>query len=394
MPYRVIMSAIVTCLATPSLFGQTSDSLRSRERLVWLAKGSNQDPFRLREFVPESGQVTLLRELPRTVVRLFHDQLLDQRGEMLQIGEKTDEQGRRTWQVITSPSDLPRLLSQAAPNQAITKGSFSPDGRSLVVSDWFHERVSICNGKTTHTVQLDRWMVSPFAFSWSPDSRRVAFYYAADSDDANVLQTGLVILDTEGQLRIVLKQEDATPTPRTWAKYAPPVWDPTGRYLYFIDGVPAAKDPPAAGRVINDDYSPSAVYRFDCETGTSEFITDGALAGLLAKENSLLLWPVPKQKEGGKWTLFAAKFSLADKKLTPLPDKIRHPRLSPSGRLVACISGGQVILCRTDDWSQIGKGIEFAWSPKWLTEVHWIAAEGTAAESSSAPSSTSAPAGT
>jgi len=243
-------------------------------------------------------------------------------------------------------------------------------------------------------VHLDRWTAYPFAFSWSPDSSRVAFYYAADSDDANVLQTGLVILDTKGQLRIVLKREDATPTPRTWAKYAPPVWDPTGRYLYFIDGVPAAKKPPAVGHIIDGDYSPTAVYRFDCETGASEFIADGALAGFLVKENSLLLWPVPKQKDDGKWTLFAAKFSLADKKLTPLPDKIRYPRLSPSGRLVAFRSGNQVILYRTDDWSQVGKAIDLGCSEEsWYADAHWITPKSMAAESSALPSTATAPAG-
>jgi len=284
---------------------------------------------------------------------------------------------------------------QAVPTQGVRRGSFSPDEKALVVSDCFDDRVSLCNGKTTHTVRLDGWTAYPFAFAWSPDSSRVAFCYASDGEnDSWILRNGLVILNTDGKLTVVLKQEDATGTRRLWAKYVPPAWDPSGRYLYYINGVPADKNPPAAGEYVDGVYSPSAVYRFDCQAGASEFVTDGALAGFLVKENSLLLWPVPKQKEDGKWTTFAAKFSLADKKLTPLPDKIRYPRLSPSGWLVTCKGGGKVKYYRTHDWSEFGKAIDCDTDPEfWYTEFHWIVPESTVTESSSSPSSATAPAG-
>lgn len=348
--------------------------------------------------LPEKGKYARTHFLSKPAGKLIRFPLIDLQGRPVDLcgpfsGE--DSPGER-WRVRSADKSAIAALCEDVPIMRVSLVGLSPDGKKAIVFDDSNCSWAIHDGSGTRSLPTGHLAFGTVA--WSPDATQVAYYFNGlhdCGDEPGVFKQGLAVLTIDGNLKELVPMSQAIETPWLFAKYSPPAWDPSGRFIYYTNGISSDPSIPAGRKVIEHVYSPSAVYRIDLQTGSSEFITEGALCGLLTKENSLLLWPVPKQGADGKWTTFAAKFGLADKKLTLLPDKIRFPRLSPSGRLVACTSGSQSAIYRTDDWSLVGRPTTSGCDGEvWYLHTRWIVPEESTAESSPAPSSTTAPAGT
>lgn len=251
--------------------------------------------------------------------------------------------------------------------------ALSPDGSKIALFDYLRRTLVIGDAAEVHTIPGDHCVMNPF--SWSPRSEQVAFYFTdcADGDDPAVFRHGVAMVATDGKLRELVPLSQAVATPELFAKFIPPGWDPDGRHLYFTNGVPIEKDPPihkTAG------YSAAATYRVDVHTGKREFLAHGAFADISPDGRYVLLYPCPKLIDEGRWTLGTGKLDMETRRLSYLPDRIRSPRISPTGHLVAYLDEG-VAFCRTSDWEPYGQPCQ-ALKPDgevWARLFHWITTE-------------------
>jgi len=327
---------------------------------------------------PETGQRTVVADWgsrPSDVRRRF---VLNDRGRAIELnatlGDRSEEMVRGYWR--PNPNSLVdfRRMFEDAKIKGLSSASLSPDSRKLVVFDFLQKILVIGNSSLSHRVPIAQcpWDNS---FCWNPDSTTVAFYYndCSEGGDVSILKNGLAVLSVDGRFREVVPLSKAVPTPRLFAKFVPPEWDPSGEFIYYTNGVLQEDAPPTPERSVSAEYSPAATYRVNVNTGASEFIAHGAFADMSPDGKYLLLYPCPKPAPEGKWTLAAAKVDMGTRQITYLPDEVRWPKISPSGKLVACLDRKNILFFQTSDWKTYGKPFPRGTDAEiWAKAFRWI----------------------
>src|SRR5690606_24216884 len=81
--------------------------------------------------------------------------------------------------------------------------SLSPDGKGLVAFDAEKGKILLVVNESMKNIMVG-WSIS-HPFSWSPDSQRVAFYFATsrNADDSKIQQHGVAVIDRSGNVRVV-----------------------------------------------------------------------------------------------------------------------------------------------------------------------------------------------
>jgi len=232
--------------------------------------------------------------------------------------------------------------------------------------------------------QRDTALAIPTAYyarklSWSPDSKKVAFYYAKDCyyDDHHIQQHGVAVLSVDGKLEIVVPD---TALPATGGhetcKEVPVAWGPDSNSVYFTAGL-SADDPEADSPRAAHSFGRRVVtYKVDVQTRQIEKISLGALADISPDGSYLLLCPHPTLDRSGKCLSDTAKYTVSSKEVTILPSGIYHPRISPDGSMIATDYGR---FYRTKDWKQYGQKVALEYEQSvtaevWHKNFRWVKA--------------------
>ncbi len=235
----------------------------------------------------------------------------------------------------------------------------SPDGRGWLMRVGPSSLV-LHHEQTTRTFDLD-WIdwesgdgVYETAYSWSPDSRKAAFYYGYSQSRGGSTIIGafgiaLVTLD-DGVVELV------KPSGRRTAGLAdpawPPQWSPDSRYVYFIQG-------PAAQEEVSPKVYPIYTYRVDTQTGQEEKLIQGLVTSVAPDNTYILLCTHSVTTESGDVEYRSAKLDLRTRQVELLPPLVFSPRISPSGRYVAAVYGTTrpptVRFLDPSDWSVISE---------------------------------------
>lgn len=257
--------------------------------------------------------------------------------------------------------------------------ALSPDGKKIVLTDAEKGQLVMANGENIYETQTDWWITRDF--SWSPDSTKVAFYYALNAmgDDLYSEKHGVAVFGIDGDLRVLLKASDAIGTPRNGvAKNIPPGWDPSGHFLYFTDGKRPddSQWPQEAIDALHRNVS--CTYRVDLRTGEIEALSLGDFMDIAPDGKYILISRNPRPGDSGQWETGTTQLMLPTREAHYLPKTITGPRISPSGKLVAC-TGPNFTVCfyRTSDWKLSGQPIprktkKGTGGGNWFTDCRWI----------------------
>ena len=378
-----VLIAVVIGVWVPQAWGQATQPAREQEWFVSAQRLAGRpvrhDGTILRQFVrcdfANGRQVVLQNSQWPSFPRVS---LMDSHGRHLNVQPK--DHGRKPQPrhiILVSPAPgTPKRVFEEWQVEPYWPAALSPDGRKIVVFQ-FGRAIAIGDDTNLHVIPRKWESVRPF--SWSPDSRQVAFYYAPTTfeDDVHIQQHGVALLTIEGKLRELVKVSEVAGTPDGGSKDVPPGWGRSGRFVYYTVGLPPddpQRELPGWRSPGGFPYPPSATYRVDVETGKTERIGVGAFASVAPDESYVLLYPSPELKDDGSWrTRATAKVDLATKQVTYLPDAVRRPKISPSGRLVA--SAYQGITCfTTKDWKPYGKPSPNPGSSveAWARNFRWI----------------------
>jgi len=379
----VTRMASLTCavfggMALLPSFAQAERGRGSEERFIATVRLPGVEVVReLHHFDPSTGEVVVL---DRSGSREFPDvRFMDQQGRHLALRRREAEMPLAGRIELDGQRPGPHRVFAEPEVDRMEPAALSPDGKSIVFFHAPKNLLVIGDDKEIHRVATDWALARPF--SWSPDSSQVAFYYAPSSweDDFNIQQHGVAVLSLNGKLRELVKPSEATATPtNSCAKDVPPGWGRTGEYLYYTGGL-KRDDPAWQYDCPTYCHSPTATWRVNIKTGQVERIGMGTFACVSPDEEYVLIYPSPKPAADGKWVIGTTMVRLATRELTYLSDEIVFPRISPSGKLVACFSPEQEIrLFTTSDWRQHGKAIplpEGVPLESWTTSFRWVVME-------------------
>jgi len=355
---------------------QTSRPGATEERFVTTTRLPGKDVVRqLLWFDPATGREIVMDQ---TDSREFPDvSFMDSQGKHLKLHRHGRPSSTAPVELQSPPAGAPVRVFQEPEVNDMRPAALSPDGRKIVFYNPSRQSLVIGDDTHVHKLRVEWTLTRPF--SWNPDSSQVAFYYAPslDADDFNIQQHGVALLTLDGKLRVLVKALEATGTPRNSAvKYVPVGWGRSGQYVYYTAGL-APDDhrrQSAAARVL---YPPTATYRIDIYNDEIEMIGLGDFACVSPGEEYVLLCPSPKPASDDKWESGTTKVQIQTREVTYLPDEIRCPIISPSGRLVACYGRGPTIrFFETADWKPHGKPVSLSMhslpSEDWIATFRWI----------------------
>ena len=387
-----VRSAVVTALffggVLPSAFAADAQSAPApdvQEWFVGVQEVSFTPPVRqLIRMDPLTGKITVLLEKKGSAY-LPNVNLMDVRGKHLGV------KSVRTGTVSRIEPDEPRpgepqRLFRETELRAHVPMALSPDGRKLAAVDGINRRLVVDNNDKVHSAPL-RWCVSEKPLAWNHDSTQVAFYYSDDlnDDDIHIQKHGVAVLSVEGVLRSLIPPDEKTRTPESTAKYIPPGWGRSGRYVYYTAAL-APDDPDRAGEAVRSLVAiRNGTYRIEVATGKIEKLGLGDFYCVSTNEDYLLMYPAPRRTEDGKWKCGTSKVDLKTKAVTELPSEVWTPILSPSGRYVACMpsnTNDAVTFFRTDDWKSYGKPVQLSrdrpllCGDAWINHCRWIVPDG------------------
>ncbi|NLX22063.1 MAG: hypothetical protein GXY55_10420 [Phycisphaerae bacterium] len=234
--------------------------------------------------------------------------------------------------------------------------------------------------QTTRTFDLD-WIdwdggdgMHQTAFSWSPDSRKVAFYYAyAEGMRASpaVRDFGIALVTLDNGVAELVKPAGRR-TALLGDEAIPPQWSSDSQYVYFIQG-------PVPGETLQPKVYPAFTYRVDIRTGQEEKLAQGTATSVAPDDSYLLLSNHCVTTEKGEVKHRSAKLDLRTRKIEVLTALVGLPRISPSGRYVAGIYRDKeqfvVRFFDASDWSMIndaGPVQRIGSMAEWFTFWHWI----------------------
>ncbi len=215
------------------------------------------------------------------------------------------------------------------------------------------------------------------AFSWSPDSRKVAFYYAyAEGMRASpaIRDFGVALVTCDEGLVELVKPSGRT-TAWLGIEAIPPQWSSDSQYVYFVQGpVPGEKVPP--------EVYPAFTYRVDIRTGQEEKLAQGTATSVAPDDSYLLLSAHCVTTEKGDVEGRSAKLDLRTRKVELLPPLVGLPRISPSGRyVVAMCRDKERFVARffdASDWSMTSDPGPIQGTGtlgEWYTFCRWITLE-------------------
>jgi hypothetical protein len=216
--------------------------------------------------------------------------------------------------------------------------------------------------------------ISDPTFSWSPDSRKVAFYYAyAEGMRAQQLVRdfgiALITLD-DGVVELV--KPSGRRTVGLGTEVIPLPWSSDSQYVYFVQG-------PVPGEKLQPKVYPAFTYRVDIRTGQEEKLAQGTATSVAPDDSYLLLSAHCVTTEKGDVEGRSATRDLRPRKVELLPPLVGLPRISPRGRYgVAWCRDNERCGARffdASDWSMIsdpgpihGTGT----LGEWYTFCRWI----------------------
>ncbi len=288
--------------------------------------------------------------------------------------------GQRSAIPFPANPELHRMIAEGSRPRTLEP---SPDGHGWLMRVG-QSSLILHHEQTTRMFDLD-WIdwdggdgINETAYSWSPDSRKVAFYYAyAESQGASIAARdfGIALLTLEdGVVELIKPSGRRTDAALGW-EAVPPQWSPDSRYVYFIQG------PPREERAPQKAY-PLFTYRVDITTGQEEQLAQGAVTSVAPDGSYLLVSMYSVVTEAGGIEHRSAKFDLRTRKIELLPPLVGLPRISPSGRYVAaiCRDKEQTVVRFFDasDWSMIsdaGPIPETESLAEWYTFCRWITLE-------------------
>ncbi len=282
----------------------------------------------------------------------------------------------RTAIPFPSSPDLERAIARS---HAVRVMEPSPDALGWVAYMSMSD-VVMHHEQTTRVFDL-KWIdweggtgMNDVAFSWSPDSRKVAFYYAyaegmRASPAIRDFGVALVTFD-EGLVELV------KPSGRTTAwlgiEAIPPQWSSDSQYVYFVQG-------PVPGEKLQPKVHPAFTYRVDIRTGQEEKLAQGTATSVAPDDSYLLLSAHCVKTEKGDVEGRSAKLDLRTRKVELLPPLVGLPRISPSGRyVVAMCRDKERFVARffdASDWSMISDPGPIQGTgtlAEWYTFCRWI----------------------
>ncbi len=314
------------------------------------------------------------------VEREFSGGLVDGKGNMLDIRRvsRAGERGRRLVPAGPGPQAAFRLFENMLPGNL----TISPDGRWLAANYTrpLQGGGVLGFGDQSSTVEIPHTWALLRPLSWSPDSTRVAFYYALgdDRDDVWIQLHGVAVASTQGKLQVILPAEEAVGTPaHTFAKDVPIGWSRCGRFLYYTDGADVSLDRPRLD-------PPTETYQFDFETERRQRVSEGAFLAV-APDNRYVLFCMEIKGEDQPRSV-TAQLVLESGEIRHLPDKLFFPQISPSGTLAVASfrSPGtppsekthDLQFYRTSDWQPVGEPLARAREASpvetWFRDFKWI----------------------
>lgn len=308
---------------------------------------------------------------------------LDAKGKHLQVRKTTTQPsaGHDRIQLSTADSEAPSRVFDASKVRSWWPMSLSPDGKRMAV---YESGRGLILGDSQHAhVIPSKWVVEG-PLVWNSSSSQVAFYYALSDVDADlhVKRHGVAVADVKGSVRTLVNAESALPTPGSWTKELGPRWDRTGKYIYYTAGLPP-EDPRRRDFPHGPFTPPSVACKANLATGESQVIALGELAGVWPDGRTVLLYPAPTAADSGLPGMRARTVDTQTGETSDLPRDIRYPRLSPSGRLVSCITPERAIRCyRTDPWQPVGRPVPAPGgmgTEEWARDFRWITVEDEAA---------------
>lgn len=393
-----------------------SGSTRLQEQFIMARRNGDMNHFA--RFDPGSDRPVGVESRPRDVggvVTCFP--FLDGRGRPLTVRrrEKADApDDRRLVDIFLPGASQPVSSRPAAESISLREYailSTSPDGQAAVLWGEGSRLAWAGRNGVRSSLPVDWYVPNPGPFSWSPDCRKVAFYFGMDStdDDFKIQRHGVAIFSEDGTVQALVEPSESTATPNSIsAKMVAPAWGRSGRFIYFTRGFALGLWPgdpqrnlKPAQRYPNSPHSlPAVTCRVDVNTGEVEEIGSGEFACVSPDEGFVLTYPCMRPTEGGADWL-ALKIDLRTRQVKYLP-RLRLPILSPSGETVACLlmkdpKTQEIVFFDTTRWMPFGKRIQLdriVTYEEWYRYFRWIVPEGTTVESPAAPSTATAPAGT
>ena len=363
---------------------QSAPGANGEEWFVGIEEAIARPPLvrRLIRMDPLTGKTAVLME-QRDSSHMPNINLLDAHGRHLGVKSVTlvgEEQPRIV--VDGAGKGEPVQVFRALRVPVYARIALSPDGRKLACVDLVSEpRQLVMENDGQLRAVPTSWWVQERPFSWNHDSTQVAFYYSNDlnDDDMHIQKHGLAILSAEGTLRSLIAPDEKTKTPESTAKWTPPGWGRSGRYVYYTAAL-APDDPDQKDAAIPYVTSPTAAFRIEVATGKIEKLGLGEFCSVSPAEDYIITCPAPRPIEGGKRKCGTSKIDLRTKAVTYLPNGTFYPIISPSGRLAACEPGRDetVVFFDTHDWKPYGKPVQLnrdtplIYGEAWTRGCRWI----------------------
>lgn len=371
-----IAIVVLWCVWPPRVLAQASQPCGTDEQFVTTTRLPGKDVVReLLRFDAAAGtQVVLVRSSSWGFPSIS---FLDARGRHLGLCRQGQPSSTAPVELKSPQAGDPVRVFREPEVHDMRPAALSPDGKKIVFYNPSKQLLVIGNNTTVHKIHTNWAITRPF--SWSPDSRQVAFYYASswDADDFNIQEHGVALLTLDGRIRVLAEASSATGTPRSpAAKYVPLGWGQSGQAVYYTAGL-TPDDPQRQSPATKALVPPTATNRIDISSGQSERIGLGDFACVSPDEEYVLIYPSPKPVGHDKWARCTTKVLIRTREATYLPDEILLPRISPSGRLVASFGYGPTIrFFTTADWKPCGNSVPVSRRSieieDWAANFRWI----------------------
>lgn len=329
-----------------------------------------------------TGDRSVMYSTPRLSQLRACELLVDRLGRRFLI-DGLHQSGPQSFSVKSLNEDIcgTFILSEYN-NTDLSRLSLSPNAKMLVGYNPLKREIVLISDSVVKAYPASGSVCSPF--SWSPDSSRAAFYYSTPPAEEDVQGHGVAIVSLDGGLQVLCEPQEETATPYSGAKEVRIGWSAAGTSVYISEGrLPA--DAPTDIYYRRRFRRRVVTVRIEVASKQKVEIADGEFSDVAPDESYVLVQRTSGRIGGDMFTRCFVRDLRSDAE-HHLAEGLRYPKISPSGRLAACLKTAESIVClRTSDWQPVGSPVSNAAARiptnKWATEFRWI----TAAESNSKP---------